>query len=806
MNTSQPGLEAVVRRRLANADADIARSLSQIASGNPLGSETDPARLVRRLQTKAQLSREEAEIVALAIRSQASTASKRGATSSEAMAGAEAIRGATLDFVGVAFFTRGRRAADAVARVAFRNGRPLGSGFLVAPGLFLSNNHVIAAPARAQQLCIEFDYELDHANTLRGVTRFALDPTALFVFDEINRLDYALVAVGERIDGPRELKSFGYVPLSDASDKHALGEVANVVQHPQGRYKELVLRENRLVSRPDTEQVLHYVADTEQGSSGSPVFNNEWQAIALHHWGGPHLERRAKSGTALNAEINEGIRISAIVKDLRAKLRSVNATQQRRLDEALRFWASLPPIAPLEEAAAVPPSSAASAARSHADGSITWTFPVEINVRAPLLGGADVDARRTDPKPAPVIFHSEGSEARREPEDFSNRGGYEAGFLPGFLVALPALDRVPHRAARNLDAARGDDPHELRYHHFSIVMNAERRLAYFTACNIDGARIKAIKRADKSVKDDPTLHDLDIESLTVDDELPMEGAEASDAFRPDDRIDPKEQMARAFYENQNVPGHPDPQSNERKARMFQKGHIIMRGDPGWGVREEAVAAEKDTFFYTNAAPQVGFFNQGSRLDRPGSKGKLRWRAVETYVLRNAVAERQRISVFAGPVFNDKTDPKYRFKAKIPMQFWKIAVWVEDEALRSIALLADQSSVLEVMPEAPRRAGARQGISEHRQGDREADGVEICRCGPCRRCARRPGPRGGECIAPGWSATPVECSCWQPSAAAGYPKIVLLVHRNGLTTGKICPPVPCPLVLASACVCGDLRWV
>ena len=44
---------------------------------------------------------------------------------------------------GVAFLERGRRAADAVGRVAFLSDAPQGTGFLVGPGLFLTNHHVI---------------------------------------------------------------------------------------------------------------------------------------------------------------------------------------------------------------------------------------------------------------------------------------------------------------------------------------------------------------------------------------------------------------------------------------------------------------------------------------------------------------------------------------------------------------------------------------------------------------------------------------------------------------------------------------
>jgi len=331
---------------------------------------------------------------------------------------------------------------------------------------------------------------------------------------------------------------------------------------------------------------------------------------------------------------------------------------------------------------------------------VSWIFPIEITVRAPLT-----QPRPEAPaKPAAVLAPETPADRRRgresDEDDYSDRGGYEPGFISGFVVPLPDYSKAGFRAARNLAGTSNDD-HELRYHHFSVVMNADRRLAAFTACNIDGARIKAVKREDKSIKDNPTLADLDAESL---------GPEASDDFRPDPRVAPDEQMTREFYEEQEVPGFEKPKfpgknasaakkkayyraMAERTGRMLQKGHIVLRGDPVWGVNEEALAAESDTFHYTNAAPQLGFFNQGSRDDAPGTKGKLRWRTVETYVLRNAVTMRERICVFAGPVFRDN-DPEYRFQSQLPMRFWKIAVWADDTQLRSIAVIADQKEVLD----------------------------------------------------------------------------------------------------------------
>ena len=61
-------------------------------------------------------------------------------------------------------------------------------------------------------------------------------------------------------------------------------------------------------------------------------------------------------------------------------------------------------------------------------------------------------------------------------------------------------------------------------------------------------------------------------------------------------------------------------------------------------------------------------------------------------------------MFAGPIFKD-SDPEYRFDAKVPLQFWKIACWVEDSELHAIALVANQANVLKVMPEALERPEA-----------------------------------------------------------------------------------------------------
>ena len=87
------------------------------------------------------------------------------------------------------------------------------------------------------------------------------------------------------------------------------------IQHPAGRPKEVALQDNRIVKV--FAEVIRYETDTEPGSSGSPVFDNGWEIIALHHSGGDRAPSDPSGNTWLN---NEGIRIDAIVKDLLSQL------------------------------------------------------------------------------------------------------------------------------------------------------------------------------------------------------------------------------------------------------------------------------------------------------------------------------------------------------------------------------------------------------------------------------------------------------------------------------------------------------
>ncbi|MDX2038215.1 MAG: serine protease [Isosphaeraceae bacterium] len=203
------------------------------------------------------------------------------------------------------FLRKGDRIGRAVVKIQ-RDDGATGTGFLVASDILLTNNHVLPDVETALVAVALANYETNPPDDAAGRSIAAhLDPHSLFVTNE--ELDFTFCAV-------RGLDFLGSVPLDRQQMQVNPSEIVNIIQHPRGRPKEVVLRDNWIVRADGV--VLHYSCDTEPGSSGSPVFNNEWKPVALHHASVPtdSLEGRALSMEegGRGRYINEGIRLSAI--------------------------------------------------------------------------------------------------------------------------------------------------------------------------------------------------------------------------------------------------------------------------------------------------------------------------------------------------------------------------------------------------------------------------------------------------------------------------------------------------------------
>jgi endonuclease G, mitochondrial len=631
-------------------------------------SEPDSKRLVRRLRrvVGGDLSDHEVadlangdlnQVVGLAMPAQQAVMALVKPQANE-LGELEKIVGSTIDYVGIAFLDRARAAALPVVRVVGTDMAAIGTGVMVSSRLVLTNNHVTGNSADANSQLIQFRYELDIDGAHVATTEYRLDPATFFFTSPENQLDFSLIAVGSRSGGSGELaSSFGFIPLSSASDKHAEGDFVTIIEHPEGTYKQIALRENRVLGRGKRGRTLYYGADTLGGSSGSPVFNDQFEMVALHHAGGPRNDTLLDTGKPVPRESNEGIRISAIVERLERELKTLAAQQRDLLAGALdppQRGPTRPDTPPAQSSTAIAIESARPTI-AIPDGSggrqrieILVPIAVDIGVGAPQQAAGITEPTATRSHYATPDLGLATALERNNPPDpnYGKRKGYSETFLTT-PVPLPKLTA----AIKNKPAKYAGSKTVLPYLHFSTVQSKERKLPYFTAVNIDGAH--APKRVDR--KTGEVVFD--------------ENIEAAETWYSDPRL-PGEQLTDAFY------GH-------QAFRVFDRGHMVRRLDPAWGEKSTILSAADDTFHFTNCCPQAWQFNEQVKY----------WAGIEDYVLENAKATKSRISVFSGPFFTDD-DPVF-WGTKIPKAFWKILIRIDPTlGLRATGFIADQSTLLE----------------------------------------------------------------------------------------------------------------
>lgn len=623
------GLRDAVAARVTDRSEQRHRKIGILREPGGIARADEPRRVATRID---RLSRHHPDVRPVSPRAIA-------AGETAAVAAAEAVLERIIlsnDLLGVAYLEGGVSAARSVGRINVRDDRGrlvgYGTGSLVSPELLLTNRHVLADTQTAGQSSVEFDYQDGIDGRPLPLRGFALDPRRFFFADE--ELDFALVAVR---GSAAELARFGFNRLVEAEGKAIVGEFVTIVQHPRGEKKQVALRENRIVDV--LELFLHYETDTEPGSSGSPVFNDQWEIVALHHAGIPAPDRGELGGI-----INEGIRVSRLLAFLRGQRFPVaqQALVDRLFNECTSLPATCPPEPPSEPLSERPPRPlprplsrplSRPVEQSTAEGkvqTVTLTVPFDIRLRC--------DPADADGPPST-------QEAIRIDPDYANREGYDPDFLSaGHRVPLPTLhpDLVP-LAAINSRATSGP-AYVLPYHHFSVVLSKQRRLAFFTAVNIDGSSSVRLRRD-------------------------------RDRWSFDPRVPADEQTGEEVYRD----------------NPLDRGHLVRRLDPAWGVTHAvATFANDDTFHFTNCTPQHEDFNQN----------KTTWAGLEDYILENADNLDLKVNVFTGPVLA-ADDDAYK-GVQLPRQFWKVVVMVKQTGdLSATAYLLSQEKLihgLEIAPE------------------------------------------------------------------------------------------------------------
>ncbi len=512
--------------------------------------------------------------------------------------GFERIIGAS-DLLSINFLDRGRRAANAVCRIKLPvdGGLSFGTGSLVGPRLLLTNNHVLATAAEAAQAEAEFAYEADLDGVILPPVSYNLDPKMLFVTS--TDLDITLVAVAPLSEHGVPVERFGWLPLLPVSGKSVDGEWITIIQHPDGLPKQIAIHASQIVRLTqgqvpgtDLEKFIHYSTDTEPGSSGSPVLNDQWQVIAIHHKAVPAPEATSGAPAWL---ANEGVRVSAIYHHLE-RHRFTNPDAGRALDILARSLGFRPVAQPVGADTAFEAQRAAFALSR-------WT-------RAGL--------------------------------------GYDPDFLSERLDFAPIYAAAK---AAGIVAPLKDGSDELTYSRFSVVQHAARRFPLLTAVNIDGRKLRKVKRVDQ--------------------------------WRLDARLDAKFQSDDKFYLR----------TLKAEKVFFSRGHQVRLLDPCWGdSNEDAKRGMEDSFHFTNAAPQVQGYNDED------------WGNLEDYVLEKAQGTERRLTVLQGPIFRDD-DPLYGLEReggpwRIPLSYWKIAVLQKtDTQIAAAAFIVGQTEYVKALFEA-----------------------------------------------------------------------------------------------------------
>lgn len=210
--------------------------------------------------------------------------------------------------LGIAFLQEGLRVAPAVVRIEVTSGADsfAGTGFLISDDLILTNHHVLypdgVKPGKAVE--IWFGYELTFAGAAHVPDSYQGIASSI---TGDKPFDWAVVRLAEplRKDYPR-------LGLEPSKPEVAVDDRVYIIQHPFGGPKQIALHHNDV--RHVDEEVIHYRTDTEHGSSGSPVFNERWEVVALHH-------KWVSAGTIAGRRVyrNEGIQIGQVVEGLKRK-------------------------------------------------------------------------------------------------------------------------------------------------------------------------------------------------------------------------------------------------------------------------------------------------------------------------------------------------------------------------------------------------------------------------------------------------------------------------------------------------------
>ncbi|OYE05448.1 trypsin [Nostoc sp. 'Peltigera membranacea cyanobiont' 232] len=172
------------------------------------------------------------------------------------------------------------KARNTVCRIESPKGMGIATGVLVGKNLLLTCNHIFNK-TQVRQAWIRFNYNADSSQLDNDL--FELDMT--FVSYN-NRPDYALVKIK---DNPEQQKAI-FINETSILDS---GQDIRIIHHPQGN--PVIISDFGQITQVGEDYIDHNVK-TDNGSSGAPIFNRQWELIAIHQ-GNPGIGRTVTPGS-----------------------------------------------------------------------------------------------------------------------------------------------------------------------------------------------------------------------------------------------------------------------------------------------------------------------------------------------------------------------------------------------------------------------------------------------------------------------------------------------------------------------------
>jgi V8-like Glu-specific endopeptidase len=235
-------------------------------------------------------------------------------------------------FINFKAYKKGYACCEAVARIGRNELKGEGTGFLLDGGILhpaWKNMPVLITNAHVISEIVEIRKKHNALNPKEAIVFFeALDRNQHFHVNAVlwssppDALDITIVNFPDNeVDKLRsltkEVMPYQLAPVLPVPNGDPLTDPRLfVIGHPKGGPLQFSLQDNLLLDCEDP--VIHYRTPTEGGSSGSPVFNQEWQLLGVHHKGDKEMKKlNGKNGMY---EANEGMYIQTIIEKLKKEI------------------------------------------------------------------------------------------------------------------------------------------------------------------------------------------------------------------------------------------------------------------------------------------------------------------------------------------------------------------------------------------------------------------------------------------------------------------------------------------------------